>query len=336
MITRNTSIHATIQMWTIANAFAGKLRCIHVSFPFPFEDNTYAYSNNLKPLGDQCAIAITEDYQTEVERKRDLLTQRHRDCFQAMPGTSDGQWEVLHTLLAHLTKHYPSYFTVSMNGNQTTFVNHILGESQTFEYGNTASLPFAPLDFIGRHVQEDLILMGQREDELYLDAGQLCFPGNWSIAFDLGMRFSEIHRPVPVIGDSELGHKIEKFLLRTTAETPWTRLNWSLNAGRRLDTSPSTFDEWGPLRYEVKRENAGRFVHLRVESQNLIRLTGQHNILFTIHTFLMPLEKLIENPLWAHRLHGVLTTLSDEMTEYKGLSAYKAQVITYLEDVLCR
>ncbi|WP_188647393.1 heme-dependent oxidative N-demethylase subunit alpha family protein [Marinithermofilum abyssi] len=32
---------------------------------------------------------------------------------------------------------------------------------------------------------------------MYLEAGQLCFPGNWSLVFKLGMTFHEIHEPVP-------------------------------------------------------------------------------------------------------------------------------------------
>ncbi|WP_256942263.1 DUF3445 domain-containing protein [Bacillus sp. OV166] len=51
-----------------------------------------------------------------------------------------------------------------------------------------------PLDFIGRHVQEDIIFMMQRDGDLYLDAGQLCFPANWSLAFDLGLYFLFIMR----------------------------------------------------------------------------------------------------------------------------------------------
>jgi hypothetical protein len=100
--------------------------------------------------------------------------------------------------------------------------------------------------------------------------------------------------------------------------------------GRRLDISPETFDEWAKARYQVTPENAADQVHFRVEEQCVLRLPGSNALLFTIHTYLKSLGELSKNPEWAKRLHAVVASLPTEVVDYKGLSAYREQVIEYL------
>src|SRR5262249_40922311 len=98
------------------------------------------------------------------------------------------------------------------------------------------------------------------------------------------MSFREIHHPIPGFKEEGLDGRILQFLLQLEAGNPWWRKNWSLMAGNRLDTSLETFDVWGKDRKKVTLENAGEFVHLRVEVQKLFRLPRSEGILFTIHT----------------------------------------------------
>lgn len=37
-----------------------------------------------------------------------------------------------------------------------------------------------------------------------MDAGQLCFPANWSLAFNAGMTYLEFHSPVLVFSSTGL------------------------------------------------------------------------------------------------------------------------------------
>jgi hypothetical protein len=297
-------------------------------FPFPLEEDRFTYSNNLKPLDPPCCIQVTAEYFAEVAEKRRLLEAHPERCFHALPGTMEAQWEVVDTVAHQLAENYPDCFALEERGDEWTFRNLLLNETDHFTFGDASTLPVQPLDWIGRHVQEDLILMVQRDDDLYLEAGQLCFPSAWSLTFDLGMAFQEIHRPVP--WRPELGEKIRRFLLRVESGKPWTRLNWAMQVGRRLDISPETFDEWARARYQVTPENVAEQVHFRVEEQCVVRLPGSNALLFTIHTYLKSLGELAKQPEWAKRLHGVLTSLPNEVVEYKGLSAYREQVIEYL------
>ena len=299
-------------------------------FPFPFSADSYQYNNNLRPLDPPVSIQITDSYRAEMALKRQLLAEHPERCYQSVSRTDAGQWEVLDHLMHELSEVYPHIFTLQKSGQHWVFRNSLLGEESAFTMGDRASLDCDPLDFIGRHVQEDLILMSQRDQELVLEAGQLCFPGNWSLMFDVGMPFATIHRPVPRLTEDGLADKIQRFLVRIEAGKPWTRLNWSLNVDVRLDTSPETFDEWGHGRYEVTPEDAGTRVQLRVEEQNLVRLPQSQNLLFTIHTYLMPIAEVVENPAWGRRLYRVLESLPEDIVNYKGLAAYRMVLLDYL------
>jgi hypothetical protein len=304
------------------------MRPMQRRFPFPLEEDQYLYSNNLKPLEPVCFIQVTTNYFDEIAEKRQLLAAHPERCFHALPGTLSAQWEVVDAVTHQLVEHYPDYFALEKRDDEWTFRNLLLHETDRFRFGDESTLPLQPLDWIGRHVQEDLLIMVQRDDDIYLEAGQLCFPSAWSLTFDLGMSFQEIHRPVP--WSPELAEKIRRFLLRVEAGKPWTRLNWTLQVGRRLHIPLETFDEWGQARYHVTPKDVAHEVHFRVEEQCVLRLPGSNALLFSIHTYLKSLADICEHPDWARRLHSVLVTLPEQVVEYKGLSAYRELVIDYL------
>lgn len=147
-------------------------------FPFPFQSDVYQYSNNLRRLEPPVSIQVTDVYEDEIRYKRALLTDHHDRCYVSDSNTMTAQWEVLDHVLHELSDVYPQDFQLDVAGEQWVFHNLRLGEQVTFQYGNRDSLGMDPLDFTGHHVQEDLILMSQRDEELVLEAGQLCFPGN--------------------------------------------------------------------------------------------------------------------------------------------------------------
>jgi dimethylamine monooxygenase subunit A len=305
------------------------------AFPYPFSNsNVYRYSNNSAPLINHRVIDVTEQYMYEIQLKRELLHNFHSRCYQSTPHTLEAQWEVVDLIIDDLVTQYPEQFQIEKNANYWTFLNVKTNEETRFIFGDETSLEVEPLDFIGRHVQEDLIIMMQRDGDLFLDAGQLCFPANWSIYFNLGMNFKEIHAPIPGFQTNHLDDRILQFLMRIEAGAPWGRKNWGLSAGNRLDTSLETFSEWGQHRKDVTRENAGKLVHLRVENQKLFRLPKSNAILFTIHSHVLSLEKFIHHTPWLKQFYSILRELPEYIVDYKGLSLYRNQVLEYLDKEL--
>ncbi|PGT76584.1 DUF3445 domain-containing protein [Bacillus sp. AFS040349] len=303
-------------------------------FPFPFKTDSYRYSNNSQPLDPPFLLEITPEYQEEIQCKREILQKKQEQAYQSFSHSIDAQWEILEMIINEMITLYPSYFHLIKQENQWTFFNYLLNEKETFIFGDSTSLPYEPLDFIGRHIQEDLIYIAQRDDDLYMDAGQLCFPANWSIAFNLGMTYTEFHSPVPHFSSSGLAEKVRNFLLRMEAGKPWTRLNWTLTVEHILDTFPETFDVWGTKKEKITAENLGKLVYLRVEDQRLFRLSRSNGILFSIHTHLISLDELSKNEEWKKRFYLVMTDLPDYMAQYKGFISYKDKLIQYLEETL--
>ncbi|RLQ93824.1 heme-dependent oxidative N-demethylase family protein [Falsibacillus albus] len=300
-------------------------------FPYPFKDDVYRYSNNSTLMERPICVEVTRKYKEEVLLKRELLQEHPERCFQALNHTNEVQWEAVQLVMEDLATQYPEYFSLEKNGSRWEFMNKILDEKTEFDFGGSATLSYAPLDFIGRHVQEDLIIMMERDGDLFLDAGQLCFPSNWSLAFKLGMNFKDIHFPIPRFNEEGLDERILRFLLRIEAGNPWWRKNWSLMAGARLDTSLETFDVWGKERRKVTSENAGEIVHLRVEVQKLFRMPKSNAILFTIHTHLLPLQSFIKNRDWLKQFYAVLSELPAHIADYKGISAYRNAILEFLK-----
>ncbi|MCH6269252.1 heme-dependent oxidative N-demethylase family protein [Neobacillus citreus] len=301
--------------------------------PFPFKGNSYRYSNNAASLESGRLLDITPEYFEEIELKRHLLETVPDRTYQSLEHSMEAQWEILEMIMNEMASAHPNYFSLNKDGNRWTFINHLLGEEQTFTFGDAQTLPYEPLDFIGRHVQEDLIYLGQRDGDLYLEAGQLAFPANWSLAFDLGMDFLSIHSPVPkAFSGSGLAEKVRGFIMRIEAGKPWTRFNWTITVEPVLDTAPENFDEWGHKKEQVTVDNVGELVYLRVEDQRLFRLPGSNGILFGIHTHLISLDELCKNHQWMNQFYNVLLDLPDELAEYKGFISYKEKIVSYLEN----
>jgi hypothetical protein len=185
--------------------------------------------------------------------------------------------------------------------------------------GDDASLPEHPLRFAGRQVEEDVVVLGARDERLWLDAALVAFASVWSVGFDAGMSFAELHRPVPGEAAQRVFARAERFLLGRDPGEAWRRLDWGLQLDDRPDLSLDAFPAWGPRRAALDVTDPGREVHLRTEVQHLVRLPLTGSVLFLVGVRLLPLSQVALVPAWAARLAAVLETLTPETREYKEL-----------------
>jgi hypothetical protein len=303
-------------------------------FPFPELDQPAPFANDVKPLKTPWSVELTAAYAQHIQLKRRLLRDEHTRCFQSLPGTEEAQWEVVERILEDMSERYPQNFSWERNGDECSFRNHLTNERHFFVWRDASALAYEPLDFVGRQVQEDLILLMQKDDELFLEAGQLCFPGNWSLRFKLGMTFSEIHQPIPRFHQTGVADRIKRFLLRMEPGQPWRRHNWSLTVGHHLHTAPETYHLWGRERLQVTEENAGERVHLRLEEQKLFRLPRSYGILFIIHTHLYPVQSMVRQRDRLIEFHRMIARLPEDLAVYKGVQPYRQPLLRYLEKQL--
>jgi hypothetical protein len=305
-------------------------------FPMPFPSDDYMYSVNLEPhvpgppgSVTEFAIDIDEHYVAEC-RERALLLEAEPRCCQSLPHMLSAEWDCLELIMESLARDYPQHFTLTRDGNRWHWVNRPLGLEQSFVFGEVASLPQPPLEYVTRQAPGDWVVMDQRDGDLWTEAGMVTSAADWSLDFDIGMTFKEWHGPVPLAHEMQVFDRALKYLTNLRLGAPVRRLNWTMTVNPRLDTSPERYPQWGPDRSKVTAENAGDLAHLRVELQGLWRLPRSNAIVFSIRCYLISVRELATIPKWARRVHRVLRNLHPALVDYKGLSRYRDAVVAWL------
>lgn len=305
-------------------------------FPFPFQEDRYQYSVNIEPATPREPgsvfehwFDIDEHYRSEIAERALVLESDPRRSIQ-MPHMQTASWDALEIIMENLAADYPDWFALERDGTRWRWNNRALGIEQSFEFGDESTLPYAPLEYIVRQTQGDFALLDQRDGDLYMDAGVITGPADWSLAFDAGMSFKQWHAPVPLAHQMGVFDRALKYLLGIQAGAPVRRLNWTLTVNPRLDTSPETFHEWGRDRGTITAANAGERMHLRVELQLMARLPRSNALMFSIRTYLCSIADLCTNPAWAQRLHRVLRDLPEPVADYKGMTRYRAALVEWL------
>jgi hypothetical protein len=240
-------------------------------------------------------------------------------------------------LMTQLAADHPDVMHLDRTGGGTgageyRWRNDLLDIDRTFCVGDGTSLGENPLLFIGRQVPEDLLLATEREGQIFLDAGLVTFANDWSVKFDVGMSFAEIHGPIPRFTGEGITSRAEKFMMMMTGEQTFRRVNWTFSGigSKRMDASLETYDRWGwePARI-VADKDWGR-IQLRIELEHFVRLpvTGAH--LFSIRTCMLSLAEIATVPEWAEQLADIVEELPEDIATYKGFVDWRDEAMAWL------
>jgi dimethylamine monooxygenase subunit A len=311
-------------------------------FPFPFIKDHYRYSTNVEsagtvvttPVGQWGArqVDIDERYQAELAERTAILAQ-DPTRYQCQPHMQTAAWDAMLTLMRELTAGHPGQISLERAGERWHWRNTLLDVDTTFVFGDETTLTAPPLRFIADQVQEDIVLLDQREGQLWADAGVVTFAADWSMGFDCGMSFLQIHGPVPRVHTERVITRAHDLLLRLQPGRGYRRTNWTLTVDGKLDTSTERYPEWGRDRRilaEGPLADVGRRLYLRVEVQHLIRLTISSAVMFLIRTYLLPFQEVVAVPEWGRRLYRVLAELPQDMADYKGLTRTREPAVRWL------
>jgi len=305
-------------------------------FPFPFPEDQYMYSVNIEPhtKGKEGSVYefpfdVDEHYVAECQ-DRAITLEQDPGRYVSLPHMMDAQWDFLELTMESLANDYPEHFTLTKDGSTWTWENKPLGIRDTFTFGDSSTLPREPMDYMGRQVQGDFVLLDQRDETLYADAGMVTCQADWSLAFNVGMSWREWHGPVPRATELGVMDRALKYLLNLQLANPVRRLNWTMTVNPRLDTSPENYPYWGGDRNKVNAENVSDLIHLRVELQSLFRLPRSNAIVFSIRCYLISLKDIATYPRWAKRLHRVQKTMHPDLIEYKGMTKFHPFVVQWL------
>ena len=290
----------------------------HQSIHLPFMESKRHLTMGLKALSLESWLDIDGKLESYLQYKAQLLANHHPDVFVALPNTQAAQQEVLQLLMEHLFTYFPEIYKPLERGIHTL---------KTQEIWKFASFAEAPLDLAGRLVQEDLCLLLPGDQGYVLSAASVCFPQRWSLREKLGQPMGRIHQRVPDYAQ-RLERPVDNVFARLQEGFPGLRFNWSI-----VD-SPDLFlnedKQVTALNAAITAENAGQTLWLRVERQTLRRLPVSQGILFTIRTYLYPLEQIVETPTVAAQLAQAVSALQPEMQVYKNLLPFREALLNYL------
>jgi hypothetical protein len=239
-------------------------------------------------------------------------------------------WDLLELIMESKARDYPEWFELHKDGQAWHWVNRPLGIDQKFTFLDESTLPYGPMEYITRQSQGDFTLQDQRDENLWMDAGMVTTQADWSLDFDIGMGFHEWHAPVPRAHEMGVFDRALKFLLKLQHGAPVRRFNWTLTVDPLLDTSPENYPKWGPMRADIRPENVGERMHLRVELQTLHRLPRSNSIAFGIRCYLIRFDDLVTIPKWGRRLHRVLRDIPDDLAIYKGFLRNRNSLVQWL------
>lgn len=310
-------------------------------FPFPYTSDNYRYSANVEPARKVVeteagtwggtVVDVDEFYVPELHL-RDEVLERDPSRIATLQHMRPAVWDAITTLLPDMAENYPTPMSWQRDGDTCHWRNTLLNLDIEFTIGDDASLPTGdPLRFLGSQIQDDIVFLDHRDKALWLDAGVVTFAADWSIGFDVGMSFTEIHSPVPRVNQEKIVSRAHHFLMSLQPGEMYRRTNWTMTIDRRLDTSTETYPNWAPDRGIIALDPAlPDRVHLRVEVQHLICLPHSGAVLFLIRTYLLPLSDIAKVPAWRRRLGAVLAELPEDMAEYKGISRYRKAASEWL------
>lgn len=328
---------------TEVGAYPGSL----ARFPFSIPEGPFVYRSNVEPalVAEHTAAGswgetlfdVNPLWDAEVALRRQVLAADPRRAF-ASPHMHLAQWDTLVLMMEHLNAVDPCTFRYARDGAQISWTNGRTGDTLECTFGDDSTLPAAgtgrrsALHYIGTQAPEDIVLLDQREGQLWFDAGLVTFASAWSIAFTAGMSFTDIHGPVPRIKEEGVVGRAEQFLMRLTPEKPYRRTNFAFSLGRDLDISMEVSDRWLPAKEAaVDAPDLMERLHGRVEVQHFFRLPHSGAVIMTVRTHLERLADLVTVPEWKARLREYFTTMPADIRLDKGITRYEDRLLEFLD-----
>lgn len=259
--------------------------------PRPGDAADFRWRLGVRPLDLRDWIELGGDADAAIAAKPRLMEAHPDTVFAVLDDVEPQATDIADTLIVHLRERWPErYGAVDLDRS------------------------LHPLDAAARLVPEDLVMMVEREGQLVVGGGSVCFPNRWDLRSKLGRSMSDVHAPVAKLND-QLGAPIDAFLDRLAPERSFWRLGWGI-----LDT-PDWFTPVDGTAAPRPRAAGPDEMFLRVERETLRRLPGTGCVLFTIRTSVVPVGLVAVDNDVANRLAAALTALPADVRDYKGLHA---------------
>lgn len=300
---------------------------------FPFQERFEAGMGARPYAAHDRLIEVDAHYAPEVQLKRALLERDHAFYYRAQPDTLLAQWEVVALVLNDLARAQPAQFQLTKRDDRWEWHNALLGESTQFRFEDAASLPLEPLDWVGRQVQEDLVLLSPGA-EARLVGGQLCFPNGWSLSSKWDQPLLAVHTRIPQSAGPSM-QVAPRLMERMLPERPVWRASWNFKLLNDLEMSdrerPRVKADFALRAPALTSETIGAQLWVRIERQSFAKLPRSRHTLFVIHTYQSLLDVEASDPQRARLMLATIRVTPRDMLDYKAVTPIEGALVAYLE-----
>lgn len=238
---------------------------------YPWSDPRTSRLPGVNPTDPGDWLRIDEVYATQMAYRDQLLATRRNEVFRIAKGAEATAEALLVRILSDISA-LPG-FTVTNRG---------VTRPDGVQVALTDDLPLVTA---ARLVQEDLCLLEKQGDEHVLTGAVLCFPASWTLAEKFNRPLVGIHHGVDRY-DGDIAPRVQRMF---DVIRPGPGL-WRANHLVYCD----------PDLHQPRREGQGRFWRdegpfwMRIERQGFVRLPETGAVVFSIHTYVVPWERLPE------------------------------------------
>lgn len=212
-----------------------------------------------------------EAFAAQMQRRQHLLTTQRSDVMSLHPDAMDAATELLDLVLAQ------AYLGATDHADRPDGMRVQIERDR-------------PLDTLCLLAQEDFCILQKHGDEHVLTGAILCFPASWRLSEKFMRPLIAIHEPVDSY-DPDIARRVQRLFDGIQVGRPLWRFNalWYDDPELHQPRSASA-----PR--EIRDRGSARF--LRSERQTLLRLPDTQAVVFSIHTYVLPVEHLpkMENP----------------------------------------
>ncbi|KAF5393929.1 hypothetical protein D9757_000378 [Collybiopsis confluens] len=324
----------------------------------PFRWGAYHVTMGIRDMPWDEWIELDNQMQSHYHIKKHRIATRGTNVIQILPdrpgivkSARQSAIELVHELSEYLGKRYPDAFTVTRASS-----------------GNILNIKIVPLRAVDGEeaeeamkisallVQDDLALMVEGTDgRYYFQGGAICVAGFWRMRDKIGLPLEDIHirGQVPQY-ETKLRHSMDRFFKRMSVEKPIIRNNYFFQVippkEMRIPLDTITQSSADPIIEnnsivdpeelawsETTNGNEETFVHghpITPDKQPVValrRLPLSGAILFTIRTYLFPVEGLAKEPGIPARMASALRSWPEDVREYKGNGLYEKVMLEYLD-----
>ena len=223
-------------------------------------------------LDDERWLDVDEAFSAQMAIRDALIDERFRDVHALLENGVEPAKECLREVLEALGEN-------SSYNIHDELVVRPDGEEVSIDWGR-------PLKTLGRLVQEDFCVLQPSEDGHKLVGAILCFPASWTLSEKIGKPMVRIHEPVSEY-DAAVAQRVQRLFDMVHPDRPMWRANAFAYDHAKLFTPKREADP--------PRKLVGEPRYIRSERQVIKKLPLTSAVVFSIHTYVVPIESLTAN-----------------------------------------